>query len=100
MTKDPVCGMMVQEQSAAGHVQYLGKDYYFCSESCLQKFEASPQDYVEDETTPLPSQPQTDTDTLYTCLDHRMVLAPRPGTCPKCGKPLVPLKSTPQVPEW
>ena len=100
MTKDPVCGMMVDESSAAGHVQYLGMDYYFCSETCQQKFETSPQDYIEAAPSSLLSKPHSDDVGLYTCLDHPMVLSPRPGTCPKCGKKLIPLTSAPQVPEW
>jgi Cu+-exporting ATPase len=91
MTKDPVCGMMVDEKSAAGHVQYYGKDYYFCSEGCQHKFEASPEDYIE--PVPATSAPHAlpESDNLYTCPIHPMVLAPRPGTCPICGTTLEPL---------
>ena len=28
---DPVCGMMVDPQKAAGKVEHAGKTYYFCS---------------------------------------------------------------------
>src|SRR5579884_2924194 len=45
MTTDPVCGMKVDEKSAAGKAVYKGTTYYFCSSSCLQKFEATPTDY-------------------------------------------------------
>ena len=37
MTKDPVCGMTVDEASAL-HAQRDGKTFYFCSEHCRQKF--------------------------------------------------------------
>jgi len=43
--KDPVCGMTVTPQSEH-HTVYHGKDYYFCSKHCLDKFEATPQNYV------------------------------------------------------
>lgn len=44
--KDPVCGMQVDEQKAAGESQYQGQTYYFCSQSCKQKFDQNPQQYA------------------------------------------------------
>jgi YHS domain-containing protein len=44
--KDPVCGMRVDEQSAAGQSQYQGQTYYFCSQGCKQKFDQNPQQYA------------------------------------------------------
>lgn len=49
MIKDPVCGMDIQQNKAAAHVDYKGKIYYFCSVSCRDKFNASPQAYVQKE---------------------------------------------------
>lgn len=46
MTTDPVCGMSIDERDAAGRLPYQGKDYFFCSDSCLQKFKATPARYV------------------------------------------------------
>lgn len=43
---DPVCGMQVEEASAAGHSDHEGTTYYFCSTSCKDKFETSPEDYT------------------------------------------------------
>jgi len=43
---DPVCGMQVDEQEAAGQSEYLGQKYYFCSEGCKRKFDQRPEDYV------------------------------------------------------
>ena len=45
--KDPVCGMQVEESEAAGNAVYEGTTYYFCSTSCKEKFETSPEDYVD-----------------------------------------------------
>ena len=45
-TKDPVCGMEVEPQHAAGASVYDGKTYYFCSASCRDQFERSPQKYL------------------------------------------------------
>ena len=48
MQRDPVCGMDVDEESAAAKVEYKGKTYYFCAMSCKEKFEATPEQYLED----------------------------------------------------
>jgi YHS domain-containing protein len=44
--KDPVCGMQVDPQKAAGKSEYEGKTYYFCSAGCKKKFDASPAQYA------------------------------------------------------
>lgn len=46
MAKDPVCGMMVDEKTAAGKSEYQGKTYYFCAPICKKKFEAEPEKFV------------------------------------------------------
>ena len=43
---DPVCGMTVDPQHAAGTQVYAGQRYYFCSTACEQKFLAAPQQYT------------------------------------------------------
>jgi YHS domain-containing protein len=40
MTKDPMCGMNVDEATAV-HADRDGKTFYFCSDSCRQKFMSS-----------------------------------------------------------
>ncbi|HEX5683201.1 MAG TPA: heavy metal translocating P-type ATPase [Ideonella sp.] len=42
---DPVCGMTVDETTAAARWQHGGKDYLFCSTHCLEKFKADPSRY-------------------------------------------------------
>ncbi len=49
MAKDPVCGMEVNEDKAAATADFKGKTYYFCSAACKEKFEVSPEKYVEAE---------------------------------------------------
>jgi len=52
MAKDPVCGMDVNEKEARKKglvVKKAGKTYYFCSESCKDKFEGKS---VKKETVP------------------------------------------------
>src|SRR3954452_13524978 len=44
---DPVCGMKVKPERAAGRVEHKGKAYYFCSKSCVQKFSADPEKYLD-----------------------------------------------------
>ncbi|NIM65859.1 MAG: YHS domain-containing protein [Candidatus Latescibacteria bacterium] len=43
---DPVCGMEVDEEDAGGKSQHQGRTYYFCSESCQNKFEQEPEKYA------------------------------------------------------
>src|SRR5437870_1300304 len=38
---DPVCGMTVRPEQAAGSTTYAGTTYYFCGTSCLKRFEAA-----------------------------------------------------------
>jgi Cu+-exporting ATPase len=47
MTKDPVCGMSVDEKKAAGTTVVEGKTYYFCSTGCKATFEKDPAKYVK-----------------------------------------------------
>jgi YHS domain-containing protein len=42
---DPVCGMMVDPDRAAGRVDHNGKTYFFCSRGCVAKFTAEPEQY-------------------------------------------------------
>jgi Cu+-exporting ATPase len=37
VTKDPICGMTVNEVTAL-HAERDGKTFYFCSDHCRQKF--------------------------------------------------------------
>lgn len=43
---DPVCGMQVDPEKAAGKVEYQGQTYYFCSDDCRKAFEAEPAKYA------------------------------------------------------
>src|SRR3712207_2428686 len=44
---DPVCGMTVDPQHAAGSHEHAGKMYYFCNPSCLERFKADPNRYLQ-----------------------------------------------------
>jgi len=41
VTKDPVCGMTVDEATAI-HAERDGKTFYFCGDHCRQKFLSTP----------------------------------------------------------
>lgn len=46
--KDPVCGMMVEEDKAAATYEYKGKTYYFCAPGCKAAFEKDPEKYLKE----------------------------------------------------
>jgi Cu+-exporting ATPase len=46
MAKDPVCGMQIDEQAAEATAEHRGRDYYFCSSECKEKFEQEPERYA------------------------------------------------------
>ena len=50
---DPVCGMQVQRASAPAEATHHGTTYWFCSDRCRERFEASPAKF----TLP-PSKPE------------------------------------------
>ena len=52
---DPVCGMEVTPEDAAGSYQYQGQQFYFCNESCLEQFQANPEAFLAP-----PSEPHHD----------------------------------------
>jgi len=41
MTKDPICGMTVNETTAL-HAERDGRTFYFCGDHCRQKFLSTP----------------------------------------------------------
>ena len=45
--KDPVCGMVIDDDSAVGTSEYQGQHYYFCSSECKIEFDENPADYAD-----------------------------------------------------
>jgi YHS domain-containing protein len=43
---DPVCGMEVDPDTAAGESEYMGQTYYFCAPGCKRAFDQNPEQYV------------------------------------------------------
>lgn len=81
-TTDPVCGMKVDSESRHS-VVHAGKRYYFCSQRCLEKFQAKHAEYLKP-TVAAASQATG----IYTCPMHPEVRQATSGSCPKCGMAL------------
>lgn len=50
MARDPICGMDVLPEEAAGTSRYKGVDYYFCAVACKEAFDKSPEQYVAEQS--------------------------------------------------
>ncbi|MCJ7497243.1 MAG: copper ion binding protein, partial [candidate division Zixibacteria bacterium] len=48
MPRDPVCGMEVKEEEAAGSSTYKGGIYYFCSLHCKEEFDKDPERFLKE----------------------------------------------------
>ncbi|RME80220.1 MAG: YHS domain-containing protein [Caldilineae bacterium] len=44
--KDPVCGMMVDTETAEHKSEYKGTTYYFCAPGCKRAFDRDPEAYL------------------------------------------------------
>jgi Cu+-exporting ATPase len=81
MTKDPICGMTVDEATAL-HAERDGKTFFFCSEHCRKEFLSAPASAKHEE--------KPHGKDIYTCPMHPEVQQDHPGKCPKCGMNLSP----------
>ena len=43
---DPVCGRALARHTIAGRLSHNGRDNYFCSLRCAERFAADPDDHV------------------------------------------------------
>ena len=91
---DPVCGMTVDPDHAAGSFEYEGSTFYFCSTHCLHRFRENPESFLNKPavqpigiTRQAPAKP----DQKYTCPMHPEIIRAGPGSCPICGMALEPL---------
>jgi Cu+-exporting ATPase len=91
---DPVCGMAVDPDHAAGRYDYHGQAYYFCNPHCLERFRADPEHYLHPGHAPAMPEPAAPpppgTARQYICPMDPDVVSDRPGPCPKCGMALEP----------
>ena len=96
---DPVCGMRIAPEDAVGQVSHHGQTYYFCSQSCLDRFRADPEEFLAAKPTTSASAVRADVD--YTCPMDPEVRQKEPGPCPKCGMALEPVTVAPATKtEW
>ncbi len=89
--RDPVCGMSVHPEKAAAQTEYNGRGFYFCSPSCLAKFQADPAKYTAPQPSTASVSPAVErlpTGAAYTCPMHPEIHRQKPGSCPKCGMAL------------
>jgi Cu+-exporting ATPase len=112
--KDPVCGMTVNPQKAAGSVEHEGKKYYFCSAGCTERFRKAPEKFLnaaaaagmEHSHSHMPAAAHTNPQSSanaktatnaggktarYTCPMHPEIIKDGPGACPICGMALEPM---------
>ena len=94
---DPVCGMTVDPDHAAGSFEYKGTTYYFCSTHCLHRFRENPESFLSPAVpqpigiTRTPKAPPPKAAQKYTCPMHPEIIRDGPGSCPICGMALEPL---------
>jgi len=88
---DPVCGMKVDPNVTAHHVEHGDQTFHFCSNGCRVKFEADPARYLSPERDAPPPAPPC---AVYTCPMHPEVRQIGPGSCPICGMALEPASVT------
>jgi Cu+-exporting ATPase len=89
---DPVCGMTVQPETAAGPLEHQGKTYWFCSTSCLRRFREDPAAYLSGKAKKTMDAVATRAPqgTKYVCPMCPDVSEDKPVPCPKCGMALEP----------
>ena len=111
LARDPVCGMSVNPVTAKFLSEQEGKKLYFCSRSCLEKFQGDPTKYLTKPSSDLvtPSafptvtaqggsrMPEAGSPVSYVCPMCPEVRESKPGACPSCGmglEPEVPIAAT------
>ena len=86
---DPVCGMNVDINAGKPTLFHEDETYYFCSQSCHDKFEADPEFYISGSHK---KRVKVATEgTLYTCPMHPEIIEDHPADCPLCGMALEPM---------
>jgi Cu+-exporting ATPase len=100
MAIDPICGMTVDTDTTPHKTIYKQVPYYFCCTGCLNKFQASPEQYIPSDepvvsccdgqpgAKPKTTPEKTSIQNEYTCPMHPEVVQDHLGSCPKCGMAL------------
>ena len=118
---DPICGMNVEPERAAGSHVYNRQTYYFCSQHCLAKFKEDPGKFLQSPATghaahahghehsvhghdyshmhgpSQAAQMEMHERVAYVCPMDPEVRESKPGACPKCGMALEPAAPAPPL---
>jgi len=86
---DPICGMSVDPTTSPYQFSYHGKNYYFCSAHCVEKFKKDSSSFLN----PSP-KPKVIVAAEYICPMHLEIQQDHPGHCPICGMALEPKQIT------
>jgi Cu+-exporting ATPase len=110
LERDLVCGMNVNPATAKYVHRHHGRNYYFCSAPCVEKFKADPVKYLTQKApapadglvmlgrtgakgdtrdSHLPGAPNVQA-AAYVCPMCSEVRVSMPGACPSCGMALEP----------
>jgi len=90
LVRDPVCGMKVNPAAMRYRMTHGGKEYFFCSLPCMEKFRANPAAYLE---AVIPAaKPEGK---IYVCPMCPEVHESSPIACPSCGMALEPETALP-----
>ncbi len=90
-TRDPVCGMRVNPDSAKHKLEYEGTTYLFCCGGCKTAFEKAPQSFFDAAAPRVEAEPpSTAAASAYVCPMCPDVREAKPVPCPSCGMALEP----------
>lgn len=84
---DPVCGMTIDPETAAGRSTFEGRDYFFCSAACKDEFDRNPSKYRHADASTSPSL--ADDDPRWT--KSHGIVAPKFGSAGSGGAEYEPL---------
>jgi Cu+-exporting ATPase len=86
--------MDVSPESAAAQMEWQGKNVYFCSTQCREKFAADPEGVLRSRAEKDHKVTTEGTVREYTCPMHLEIIQEMPGSCPICGMDLEPVAPT------
>jgi P-type Cu+ transporter len=94
---DPVCGMTVDPSTASDSFNYKGREFYFCSQNCLDRFKSNPEQHVgKTSIAQIGGSKACGESSVkegqYTCPMHPDMQLDSPGCCASCGKAMKPLQ--------
>jgi Cu+-exporting ATPase len=83
--------MEIDEADSVGTVAHNGVTYYFCAESCLERFKQNPDEFLQPNSSPsAPLTAPPGARVEYTCPMDPEIIRDQPGACPICGMALEP----------